>query len=347
VRRPEKQPQRGRGRRGAGGAAQQATSRRAARRSGKALPLACAVEAVREDGFFRHQEIAHAHADAVSAVIMAEDAIYTASRDKLLKRWKAQKTAENRFELHADLEVPLGAACWCLLSAGEWLLCGLADGAIRAYSKSGREATLAGHTKRVNCLLLHESVLLSGAGDGFVRCWQMNPQSQTFECTHSITEGISNGVTCMSVLNEHLWVGGTSGVSLVELASLKVTLQLAPKKFVAGLLQFQGHMIVAYADGSVRIFDAAGGEKLAQPPLKAGPVLSVVGLERGPRVLCGHAKGQVSSITLPMFQFKTCWQALERCKVQSLCCAGHDGIFIVGGENGSLQLWQRDDLDEL
>lgn len=29
-------------------------------------------------------------------------------------------------------------------------------------------------------------------------------------------------------------------------------------------------------------------------------------------------------------------------QVQTLCCAGHDGIYVLGAENGSLQLWQRD-----
>merc|ERR1719330_1108757 len=102
-------------------------------------------------------------------------------------------------------------------------------------------------------------------------------------------------------------------------------------------------MIVAYSDGSLSIFDATGNPKHTQQPLPAGPVLCVAGLESGPRMLCGHAKGQVSSITLPMFQLKRSWQGMERCKVMSLCCAGHDGIFILGAENGTLQLWQRDD----
>ena len=110
---------------------------------------------------------------------------------------------------------------------------------------------------------------------------------------------------------------------------------------------------------------------------------SKAGLESGPRVLCGHAKGQVSSISLPNFVLKKYWHALERCKagrklhvgcagalvllsvargvegtgergkhvvcflflplqVQTLCCAGHDGIYVLGAENGTLQLWQRD-----
>lgn len=282
------------------------------------------------------------------AIVMTEDFIYTASRDKLLKRWKPQRNAAtNRFELIPDLEVPLGEVCWSLVMAGEWIFCGLGDGRIRSYSKAGGEATLTGHGKRVSCLLVHQHVLLSGGSDAAVRCWQMDPATQVFASTHVLEHGIPGAVSCMCVLNGHLWVGGMSGLSLVDLATLQVTLQLAPKKFVSSLLQFEGHMIAVYADGSVCIFDPAGAQKHSQPPMPAGPVICMAGLESGPRLLCGHAKGQISSITLPMFTLKMYWHALERVKVQSICSAGHDGIFMVGAENGNLQLWQRDDSLEL
>ncbi|CAK9064701.1 unnamed protein product [Durusdinium trenchii] len=308
---------------------------------GAAVPNSVQTE-VREDGMFRHSEITGAHKDAVMSVVMAADCIYTASRDKTLKRWKVNVGASGKFELQPELEVPLGEVCWCLISAGDWLFCGLGDGNIKGFMKSGQQTVLSGHQKRVSCLMTHQHVLLSGASDGAVRCWQMNPHTTTFECTHGISEGISGSVTALAVLGEGLWVGGSSGLALVELATLKVVKQLNPRKFVAGLLQFEGHMIVVYADGSICIFDGLGGLKHQQPALPAGPVLCIAGLESGPRVLCGHAKGQVSSITLPNFVLKKHWQALERCKVQTLCCAGHDGIYVLGAENGSLQLWQRD-----
>jgi len=327
---------------------------KASKKRGKAaaIPLPGVVEEVREDGMLRHQEIVRAHTDAIMAIVMAEDCIYTASRDKLLKRWKPTRNAQGRFEMIPELEVKLGDVCWCLISAGEWLFCGLGDGSIKAFAKSGKEALLKGHTKRVACLLTHLHVLLSGGLEGAVRCWQVDPATQTFACTHSITEGIPGAVTSMCVLAAPaaagaaevtgLWIGGASGACIVDLATLKVGLQLPPKKFVAGLLKFEGHMIVVYADGGVCIFNAVGTLTHTQPPLPAGPVLCVAGLESGPRVLCGHAKGQVSSIMLPMFNLKQSWQALERCKVQILCSAGHDGIFMLGAENGNLQLWQRD-----
>merc|ERR1712129_154534 len=49
-------------------------------------------------------------------------------------------------------------------------------------------------------------------------------------------------------------------------------------------------------------------------PLGAGPLVSIAGLESGPRVLCGHANGKVSTLTLPDFTFKFDFQALDRHK---------------------------------
>jgi len=301
------------------------------------------VEEVLEEGIRRHQEIVKAHSDAVMAIAITEDCIYTGSRDKTLKRWKPLPTPSGRFELRPDVEVPLGEQCLCLVVVGEWLFCGLSTGNIRGFAKSGKEMTLTGHTKKCSALLVHQHVLISGGGDATVRCWQMDPATQNFTCTHSITEGIPGSVNSLTALGEYLWIGGTSGVSVVELASLRVVSQLAPKKFVASFLPYEGHIIVSYVDGSSCIFDGQGNQKLQQQPLAAGPVMCMAGLELGPRMLCGHAKGQVSSVELPGFVLRKYWQALERCKVQSIACTpGQDGMFIVGGENGSLQLWQRD-----
>ena len=42
------------------------------------------------------------------------------------------KASSGKFELLVELEVPLGDVCWCLISAGDWLFCGLGDGSIKA-----------------------------------------------------------------------------------------------------------------------------------------------------------------------------------------------------------------------
>jgi len=300
---------------------------------------------VKDDGLVRHQEIARAHSDAIMSIVLADDFIYTASRDKTLKRWKPGKNAANRFELTVDVVVQLGDLCCSMVYVGEWLFCGLGAGTIRGYAKSGKEADLRGHTKRVSALVVHQGVLVSGSSDMTVRVWQAG-EPGPFTCTHKIDEGVPGACTALCPLGTNLWVGGTSGVALLELASLRITQQIMPKKTVAGFLEFQGHVIVAYSEGSLCIFDPAGTQKHSQAPTPAGPLLCLAGLSSGPRVLLGHARGQVSSITLPMFHLKKYWQAFERHKVQTICCTP-EGIFLLGCENGDLQLWQRDDVADL
>mmetsp|Transcript_48026 Transcript_48026/g.153593 ORF Transcript_48026/g.153593 Transcript_48026/m.153593 type:complete len:329 (+) Transcript_48026:1-987(+) len=105
----------------------------------------------------------------------------------------------------------------------------------------------------------------------------------------------------------------------------------------------EAHMIASYADGSVCIFDATTATKHSQPPLSAGAAVCLAGLECGPRLLFGHARGELSSIALPAFELSAAWKALVGCKVRCLCAAGQDGMFLLGAENGELQLWQRRD----
>ena len=57
----------------------------------------------------------------------------------------------------------------------------------------------------------------------------------------------------------------------------------------------------------LRIFDAEGNLKTESKALDAGPILKLAGLDSGPRVLCGHAHGQVSTIQLLCAKLLTFW----------------------------------------
>jgi len=296
---------------------------------------------VDEESIGRHCEIVGAHGQGIQAISMSQQGIYTASLDKSLKRWKPVPKPDGRMELQNDLQIPLKDSCYALLFQDGWLFCGMWDGSIIAYSQDGSNHSLQGHSRRVNALLVHQSVLISGSADKDVRLWQMTPGSNGFSCTHTISESMPGAINRLHVIGEHLFVGGVSGLAMCNLTSLSVTKILPPTKSVAAFLEFQGHIIVGYADGSLRIFDAAGTLKTDLKPLAAGPIVALGGLESGPRVLVGHAKGQVSIITLPSFEFKTQFQAILGSRVEAIQCAGHDGIFLLGFSNGTLHLWQR------
>jgi len=299
------------------------------------------TDKVDEDGIARHCEVLQAHAGTIVAIAMTEQGIYTASQDKTLKRWKPQKDASGRFQLTPDLEVPLQESCFSMYCAGGWIFCGLWDGTVKAFSQEGANSVLRGHTKRVTAITQHQGVLITGSADRDVRLWQMDPGSKAFNCTHTLNESIPGAVNCLCVLGDNIWIGGMNGLALCSLTALKVTKLLPPTKSVTSFLEFQGHVIAAYQDGSLRIFDAEGTMKSEMPILAAGPVVRIAGLESGPRLLCGHSHGQVSIVNLPDFTFKTQFQAYADTSIESVMCAGHDGIFLVGSKTGSLQLWQR------
>jgi len=299
------------------------------------------TDRVPQEGLGRHTEVI-AHSAQITAIAMTEEGIYTVSQDKSLKRWKPERAdANGPYQLKAELTVELGCACFCLLCNGGWLFCGLWDGSIKAFSKDGANTVLKGHTKRVTALLIHANVLISGGADREVRLWQFNESNKTFACSHTLKESMPGPISCMRVLGEHLFIGGLSGVAMCNLTSLAVTKLLPPMKSVSQFLEFMGCVIVAYAEGALRIFDAEGTMKSEMKTMAAGPIVSIGGLESGPMLLCGHAHGQVSTISLPGFEFRTQFQAIVNDSIESLFCPGDSGLFLLGSKHGALQLWQR------
>lgn len=305
-----------------------------------------AVSRVEADFLLKHWELEKAHGGAITAMAQSEEGIFTVSQDKTLKRWKPvpKDNEPNMFMLKPDLEVPLPESCCSILYKGGWIFCGLWDGTICGFSKDGGQVVLKGHTKKVTCLLVHESVLMSGSADQEVRLWQMDPASKAWNCTHTIKDSTPGAVHKLQVLGTNLVIGGSNGVAMCSLQTLQVSKLLPPIKFVADFLEFQGHLVAAYADGGLRVFDAEGTLKSElQATHTAGPIMAMGGLASGPRIVCTHSRGQVSTIVLPNFEFKLQFQAFDAGRIESVHCeqSGSQGLFLLGHQNGTLQLWQR------
>merc|ERR1719498_2397388 len=142
-----------------------------------------------------------------------------------------------------------------------------------------------------------------------------------------MNDSMPGSIHCLRVLGENLWVGGTSGVAMVNLQTLKVSKLLPPTKTVTSFLEFQGHVIAAYGDGSLRTFDGEGTMKGELQPLPAGNISGIACLESGPRLLCSHSHGQVTTIILPDFQPKAQFQAMLDTSIDSILTPGQDGLF--------------------
>eukprot|EP00929_Paragymnodinium_shiwhaense_P108925 TRINITY_DN75287_c0_g1_i1.p1 TRINITY_DN75287_c0_g1~~TRINITY_DN75287_c0_g1_i1.p1 ORF type:complete len:415 (-),score=91.79 TRINITY_DN75287_c0_g1_i1:195-1439(-) len=339
-------PHRGRGRgRGTGGAALRSITNDAIStwRRGKQERRATVPTVDRVDAEFllKHCEVQKAHGSCITNITMTAQGIYTASTDKLLKRWAPQKNAEQRFELKEDLKVPLEESCHCMLYKEGWIFCGLWNGTIMAFSQDGSNMKLEGHRKKVSAIILHENVLISGGFDQEVRLWQMDPNTKAFACTHTIKDGTPGSINRLTVLGSSLFIGGQNGIAICNLQSLTINKIIPPVKHVSDFLQFQGHLVASYTDGTLRVFNAEGELQKELKESGAGAVVSMAGLESGPRIVCTHNRGQVSTIELPVFEFKLQFQPFENGRIETVTCAGHDGIFLIGHQNGALQLWQR------
>lgn len=299
------------------------------------------VDRVDADCLLRHCEVPKAHAGSITAIVSTPQGIYSASQDNTLKRWKPAPGPGGRYSLTPELEVNLEESCFSLLHQDTWIFCGLWNGNIRAFSQDGTDIQLQGHTKAVRAMLIHEGILITGGQDETIRLWSFDAASKRFNPTHTIKDGLPGEVRKLKVMGGALVIGGSNGVAMCNLQTLTVAKILPPIKFVADFLEYEGHLIVAYNDGSMRVFDAEGNLKKENQPTAAGQILSMGGLESGPRVVCTHNHGKMSIVDLPSFEPRLHWQAFEGGRVESVMCAGHDGLFMVGHQHGNLQLWQR------
>lgn len=293
------------------------------------------------DGYRLLQHLPQAHSEAISAICMTPEKIYTASHDGMLHTWYVVAGSDGGLQLRFGEAFSLGCDCWCLACYGQWLVCGLSDGHIRVFTATGGDSSTPAHNGGVSSLLWHKDVLVSGGANGRVRFWKRDEQHATINKEFEIMEQMPGQVRCLDVHGEALWVGGSAGITIVELATLARFKKAGPKSKVNAFLSYQGHMIAAYGDGTVRVFNALSEVTHTQEPI-AGDIMCMVGIEEGPRVLLAHTSGALTSIELPSFAVRCTWKTsdlLFRC----LFSAGHNGIALFGSTIGDLQIWQRCD----
>jgi len=299
------------------------------------------TEKVDAEKMLRHCEVP-GHTAPISAIAMTPEGIYTASQDKKLKRWKPTPGPDGRFNLVMDQEVPLPEAVHSMICTDGWCMCGLWNGEIKAFNVDGTQTTLAGHTKKVTSMVLHKGILISASMDTQVRLWQFDPATRGFNCLNVLKDDMPGPIFNLVVLGDNLlFIGGMNGVAIMDLQTLRVNKSLPPAKSVTGFLVFEGHVIVSYQDGSLKVIAADGTSKKEVSMLQGGPVHCIAGLVPGPRVLVGHNRGQVSTISLPMFEFQTQFQAFLNNAVECVFATNHEGMFVLGSKSGALQLWQK------
>jgi len=223
--------------------------------------------------------------------------------------WTGRRTREGGLALAEDNEVQFHAGVSSLLFHAEskWLFCGLLDAQIRAFRQDPpAEATLAGHGEAVTSMLVHESVLLSGSHDGSIRAWRCDASGTCFVCVTTIPSPLGQ-VFKLHLQPGALWVGAQRGISCLDLQTMQPRGNVESIARVVGLLPYRDCVIAAFANGIIKVFDAAGNEQFSHGPLgehTTNTAVALMHIQRAQKdvLLCGQELGYVTVYDLPEFR---------------------------------------------
>lgn len=282
------------------------------------------------------------HDDGIETAILLHDRLCTGGSDQKLKLWRGE-VVDGVVTLMEDNNVELVAAvtALCFHAESSWLFCGLADGQIKAYRQEpSAECTLTAHAGAITSLLVHASILLSGSRDATVRAWRHD--GTCFACLATLPS--SMGQVLALCVQGGLWLGAEQGVVLVTLETFQpaTTIQLSAP--VVDLICFENYIIVALADGVVKVFDSCGKEMCSHGPLGEHTTNTAVTLVRHPAgkmtLLCGQAFGYVTAYDMPDFSPRGTFCTGYGMDVTSIVDMGANSLFITCGLGGDVIVWR-------
>jgi len=285
------------------------------------------------------------HFNAVNALCMVGDKIYTAGRDKQLMGWRGAPTAGG-LELVQDgapVVMPSDIKTMCAEPTSKWLFCGMWRGDIHAFCQDCLEDRLVGHTRFVSSIAVHSGVVISGSNDSTVRLW--TPNGGRFQACGQPMNNPSGAVTSVKVVNDSLWVGGQTGITCFDLTTLQAKGTLLAPAPVTGLLEYGGYVIAAFRNGDVKIYDGAGQEGYHHPARGEHNTNYAVEIMEHPVtkkaiLLCGQQFGFVTAYDLPDFHPRGSFVARHNSDITAVLDAKVDGMFLTSGFGGDVTIWQ-------
>mmetsp|Transcript_136109 Transcript_136109/g.261478 ORF Transcript_136109/g.261478 Transcript_136109/m.261478 type:complete len:450 (+) Transcript_136109:107-1456(+) len=290
------------------------------------------------------------HDDGIHAGIAMGDRLCTAGRDQRLLLWRGESDPQKPggVILALDNEVAFPAAVTALLfhAASKWLFCGLASGAIRAFRQEPlAQADMAGHTAAITKMLVHEAILLSGSEDGFVRAWSHDASSGGFQCAASIQIPTGPVYALHVQVPGGIWAGAARGISCIDLGTLQPVGNIESPARVVELLSYKDCVLAAYADGVIKVFDAAGAEKFKHGPLGEHVTNYSLVLMQHPHakkdvLLCGQEFGYITAYDIPEFRPRGTFSTGYEGEVTAIVDMGANGLFVTCGLSGDVILWR-------
>jgi len=288
------------------------------------------------------------HDDGIFTAIMMGDRVCTGGKDGRLMVWMGQRSNTGSNTLVEDNEVDFGSGVTSLLFHAEskWLFCGLFNGDIRAFRQEpAAETRLTGHREPVTCMLVHESVLVSGSHDGSVRAWQYDTAGNSFQCVATIASPLGQVFKILVHPSGNLWVGSQRGITCVNLQSLQPVGNVESPSRVVAMLLYQSSIIVAFANGTIKVYDATGNEQFSHGPLGEHTTNTSVAMMRIPNkgkdvLLCGQELGYVTAYDIPDFKPRGSFSTGYDGEVMTILDLGADGLFVTCGFSGDVVIWR-------
>ncbi|HEX9037430.1 MAG TPA: AAA family ATPase [Ktedonobacterales bacterium] len=249
-----------------------------------------------------------------------------------------------------------GRVTTCLFTqnptGGALLVTGSADRTLRVWSqpfRSGRSATLSGHTDRINDCALNPvapNIVVSGGEDGWLRVWDVTSLSalQSFDSQRNGAHACAftpDGVTVVAATWGNVgllwdWASGKPADALTGHGAGLNSCAVSPDGALA---------ITGSADKSVRVWDLRVADRkqaLAAALGKQEDIIRSCAISAdGEYSVRGTTNGWMTLESVQGHATLHHWQAHEKC-VRG-CAFSPDGATILSGsEDGSLRLWRRD-----
>ena len=288
------------------------------------------------------------HEGAVRAMVLRADQgeFYSAGQDGVVNVWDLG-SGQNKGSVSCGVDIA------SMIFESGFLIVGLRSGAIRIWNMGGggAEQTLEGHSKAASCLgVSRQGFLISGGYDGVIKVWKYDEVSSQFAEAGALAGHNGAEVECLHVAEDEAHVFSGSWDHTIKMWSLNtgacvLTLR-GHQNVVTHLLEYQGYLVSASVDDTLRVWEAPKFQsdacKYTHPTLNSGGIRSVVlvGGEAGAEGAClavAYNNATMVLLALPLFGslgvvplFQEAYRMI----------AGPDNMVFTGDGDGNVKVWK-------
>ena len=289
-----------------------------------------------------------AHSGTLNSFSLVGALVYSGGSDNSVRGWQASQTPKGWvLNKTAEMVLPCRVSSLSFFSEQGVLVAGLGDGGVRVFAADGGVVDLRdGHVREVLAFSLKAGILFSGGWDGLLLGWEGNIAKIKIQAN-------LGGIKCFTESGSLLWMGCVNGIVAIGLlpgGQLGIVSTIPTPSAVMGLKTYLSSLVVVCMNGDVFIIDGSTGNFIIRKNLAdiSGQKESVYCLEIVKSAsgidyaVLGQREGNLAILQLPDLQPKALCKISNDnpFDVRALLSAGVEGMFLIGGSDGSLALWK-------